>query len=275
MKRAYLATAVLVFPLMAAAQTNVTVAPRINSPGPATGIAPGFSLPGGFNPAAGLFDEFWNDPACTAELHLTDAQRKQLQDATLTQRLALIDGGAEALKAFTRLAALMEADQLDDAAYRQQVNNLAAATGKVVQDVGEMAVSPRRVLTLEQWRKLKPGSARSGLRPRLRPGLRRLYISRQRIRQRLARGRNLTKFRARARPENHPVGALRFSSASAARALRYTRAMSFGKSGGLFNDEPRSGSRTQQQGDGGPRRWRLARQPRPRGIRRLHHRRRR
>jgi Spy/CpxP family protein refolding chaperone len=156
MKRAYLAAAVLVFPLMVAAQTNVTVAPRINSPGPATGITPpGFSLPGGFNPAAALFDEFWNDPACTAELHLTDAQRKQLQDATLTQRLALIDGGADALKAFTRLAALMEADQLDDAAYRQQVNNLAAATGKLVQDVGEMAVSPRRVLTLEQWRKLQ------------------------------------------------------------------------------------------------------------------------
>ncbi len=156
MKLAYLATAVLVFPLMVAAQTNVTVAPRVNSPGPSTGITPpGFSLPSGFNPAAGLFDEFWNDPACTAELHLTDAQRKQLQDATLTQRLALIDGGADALKAFTRLAALMEADQLDDAAYRQQVNNLATATGKLVQDVGEMAVSPRRVLTLEQWKKLQ------------------------------------------------------------------------------------------------------------------------
>ncbi len=156
MKLAYLATAVLVFPLMVAAQTNVTVAPRINSPGPATGITPpGFSLPGGFNPAAGLFDEFWNDPACTAELHLTDAQRKQLQDAALTQRLALIDGSADGLKAFTRLAALMEADQLDDAAYQQQLNNLAAAAGKLVRDLGEMTVSPRRVLTLEQWRKLQ------------------------------------------------------------------------------------------------------------------------
>ena len=155
MKLAYLAAAVLVFPLMVAAQTNITAAPRTNPPAPATGIAPGFSLPGGFNPAAGLFDEFWNDPACTAELHLTDQQRQQLRDATLTQRLALIDGSADALKAFTRLASLMEADQLDDAAYRQQVNNLAAATGKLVQDVGEMAVSPRRVLTLEQYRKLQ------------------------------------------------------------------------------------------------------------------------
>ena len=156
MKLAYLATAVLVFPLMVAAQTNVTVAPRINSPGPATGITPpGFSLPGGFNPAAGLFDEFWNDPACTAELHLTDVQRKQLQDAALTQRLSLIDGGADALRALARLSALLEADQLDDAAYKQQLNNLAVATGKLVQDVGEMIISPRRALTVEQWRKLQ------------------------------------------------------------------------------------------------------------------------
>lgn len=177
MKLAYLAAAVLVFPLMVAAQTNVTVAPRTNIQGPATGItAPGFSLPGGLNPAAlnpaaGLFNEFWNDPACTAELHLTDAQRKQLQAAALTQRLALIDSSADALKAFTRLSAIMEADQLDDAAYQQQLNNLAAAAGKLVEDFGEMTVSPRRVLSLEQWRKLqtwqraKRTAARPGAAP--------------------------------------------------------------------------------------------------------------
>jgi Spy/CpxP family protein refolding chaperone len=151
MKLAFVVTAVLAFPLMAAAQTNVAPAPRT----PPAITAPGFSLPSGLNPAAGLFEQFWNDPACTAELHLTDAQRKQLQDAALTQRLSLIDGGAEALKSFTRLSALMEADQLDDAAYKQQLNNLAAATGKLVQDLGEMTISPRRILTAEQWRKLQ------------------------------------------------------------------------------------------------------------------------
>jgi len=156
MKLAFIATAVLVFPLMVAAQTNVTVAPRTTPQGtPAAGItAPGFPFPGGFNPA-GLFDQFWTDPACAAELHLTDVQRKQLQDAALTQRLSLIDGGADALKALARLSALLEADQLDDAAYKQQLNNLAIAAGKLVQDAGEIAVSPRRVLTVEQWRKLQ------------------------------------------------------------------------------------------------------------------------
>ncbi len=156
MKLAFVITAVLVFPLMVAAQTNVAGAPQTNPQGTPAGItAPGFPFPSGFNPTAGLFDQFWNDPACIAELHLTDAQRKQLKDASLTQSLSLIDRGADALKAFTRLSALLEADQLDDAAYKQQLEILAAAAGKLVLDLGEMTVSTRRVLTLEQWRKLQ------------------------------------------------------------------------------------------------------------------------
>ena len=156
MKLAFIGTAILAFPLMLAAQTNVPVAPRTNPQGAPTGItAPGFPFPDGFNPPAGLFDQFWNDPATAAELHLTDVQLKQLQDAALTQRLSLIDGGADALKAVARLSALLEAAQLDEAAYKQQLNNLAAASGRLIQEVGEMLASPRRVLTVEQWRKLQ------------------------------------------------------------------------------------------------------------------------
>ncbi len=156
MRLAFVVTAVLVFPLMVAAQTSVATAPRTNLQGTAAGVsAPEFPFPSGFNPTAGLIDQFWNDPDFTAELHLTEGQRKQLKDATLNQRLSLIDRGADVLKAFTRLSALLEADQLDDAAYKQQLDILAAAAGKVVLDVGEMAVTPRRVLTLEQWRKLQ------------------------------------------------------------------------------------------------------------------------
>jgi Spy/CpxP family protein refolding chaperone len=177
MRLAFIVTAVLAFPLVVAAQRNITIAPatapQTNSQGTPTGItSPGFSFPGGFTPPAGLFDQFWNDPAFTAELHLTDVQRKQLQDAALTQRLSLIDGGADALKALARLSAIMDADQLDDAAYKQQLNNLAAAAGKLVQDVGEMTISPRRVLTAEQWRKLqdlqraKRAAVRSAVPPR-------------------------------------------------------------------------------------------------------------
>jgi Spy/CpxP family protein refolding chaperone len=156
MKLAFLVTAVLAVPLMVAAQTNDAHAPRTNPQSTPPAItAPGFPFPGGFKPPAGFLDQFWDDPAITAELHLTDLQRKQLQDAALTQQLALIDGGADALKAVAHLSAILQADQLDDPAYKQQLNNLAAASGKIVQDLGEMVVSPRRILTAEQWKKLQ------------------------------------------------------------------------------------------------------------------------
>ncbi|MGA2963791.1 MAG: hypothetical protein ABSD96_19150 [Candidatus Korobacteraceae bacterium] len=156
MKLAFIGTTVLLSSLMVAAQTNVPATPRTNPQGTPAGItAPGFPFPDGFNPPAGLFDQFWNDSAVAAELQLTDVQRKQLQDAALTQRLLLIDGGADALKALARLSALLEADQLDEVAYKEQLNNLAVASGKLVQNVGEMVASPRRVLTVEQWRKLQ------------------------------------------------------------------------------------------------------------------------
>jgi Spy/CpxP family protein refolding chaperone len=153
MRRAVVIAAVLTLSAAAMAQTETRTAPP--SRGPSAPAAPTLPFPGNFTPPAGLFEEFWTDPAVDAELHLSEAQRKQLRDAALNQRLALIDAGADALKSFARLAAIYEADQLDEAAYKQEVNALAAATGKVVQDLGEMAAAPRRVLTTEQWRKLE------------------------------------------------------------------------------------------------------------------------
>ena len=170
MKLALVMAAVLVLPVITMAQMDANRAPQAHPPAASAGpAAPGFPFPGGFTPPAGLFDQFWNDPAIAAELHLTEAQRRQLQAAALAQQLSLIDGGADGLKALARLSALLDADQLDDAAYKQQINNLAAVAGKLVQDVGDMAAAPRRILTLEQWRKLQSlqrARARSSAPPR-------------------------------------------------------------------------------------------------------------
>ena len=157
--RSRLILAIVVFLSAAtmAAQTNViNLEPsRPQAAASATMASPGFSLPGGIQPPAGLFDQFWNDPACASQLHLTDDQRKQLQAASLTQRLSLIDGGADAMKAFVKLSAILEAEPLDDAAYQKQLDEFAAASGKLVQSLGTMAVTPRRVLSTEQWNKLR------------------------------------------------------------------------------------------------------------------------
>lgn len=150
---------VLLLPVAAVAQIEVvggTGGTRAHAQSVATGTAaPEFPFPGGFKPPDGFFDEFWKDPAIADQLHLSDEQRKQLQDAALTQRLALIDSGAEAFKAFLKLSAALDAEPYDDAAYNRQLSELAAATGKAVQNVGEMAAAPRRILTTEQWAKLQ------------------------------------------------------------------------------------------------------------------------
>src|ERR1700686_314344 len=78
---------VLLLPIMAVAQIEVVGGTRSHTPAaaPAGDAAPGFSLPGGFKAPEGLLDDFWSDPATAGELHLSDAQRKQLQDAALAQ----------------------------------------------------------------------------------------------------------------------------------------------------------------------------------------------
>jgi Spy/CpxP family protein refolding chaperone len=104
---------------------------------------------------SGLLDEFWKDPAFAAEIHLTDAQRKQLDEAALLHRLALVDGGAESFKAVIKLSAILDAEPFDDAAYQKQLDELTASSGKLIQTFGAMVSTPRRVLNSEQWAKLE------------------------------------------------------------------------------------------------------------------------
>jgi Spy/CpxP family protein refolding chaperone len=151
-----LVAVLLVLPAVAFAQTNPgSATPAHSQAAPAIGVAPGFSLPNGLDLPKGLFDAFWDDPAMAAELQLTAAQKKQLRDAALKQQLAVIDGSADALKAFVQISAILNAEELDDAAYKQQLDSLSAASGKIIHEVGEMVVAPRRVLTSEQYQKLK------------------------------------------------------------------------------------------------------------------------
>ena len=155
MKLAYLATAVLVFPLMVAAQTNVTVAPRIESTRSGNGHCSGIFASGRLQSRRGALRRVLE----RSGLHRRIAPHRRAAQAIAgchaDPALGAHRWQRRCLKSLYPSGSLLEADQLDDAAYRQQVNNLAAATGKLVQDVGEMAVSPHRVLTLEQYRKLQ------------------------------------------------------------------------------------------------------------------------
>jgi Spy/CpxP family protein refolding chaperone len=145
----------LTLSVAAFAQTGPASGAQARSQSPAASASPSFGLPKGLDLPKGLFDPFWDDPAIVAELQLTASQKKQLREAALKQQLAVIDGGADAMKAFVHISAILDAEELDDAAYKQQLDKLSAASGKVIHDIGEMVVTPRRILSPEQYQKLK------------------------------------------------------------------------------------------------------------------------
>ena len=106
-------------------------------------------------PPMEMLGQWWKNPEVASELRLTEAQIKQLDQAHLTTRLALIDSGADALKALTRAQAALEADQFDEAGYNQQVAALSTDAANLVKTLGQTALTMRRVLSAEQWKKLE------------------------------------------------------------------------------------------------------------------------
>jgi Spy/CpxP family protein refolding chaperone len=165
-------TAVVIVVLLLAA---VAVAQE-TAPAPAQGVPrtprpamPGLAMPGMemFHPPAALQGEFWKDPALVADLHLTQAQISALEQASLNTKLAAIDSGAGALKSFVQLQALLNADQVDQAAYNAQLAALSTAADKLIKDFGGMALTVRKTLTADQWHKLEALRAeRRAMRPR-------------------------------------------------------------------------------------------------------------
>ena len=154
MKPKLLIAVLLILSAVAFAQTGSEGGAAARPQASTANVPPRFGLPNGLDLPKGLFDSFWDDPAMAAELQLTPTQ-KQLRAAALKQQLAVIDGGADALKALVHSSAILDAEDLDEAAYKKQIDDLSAAFGKIIHEIGDMAVTPRRVLSPEQYQKLK------------------------------------------------------------------------------------------------------------------------
>jgi Spy/CpxP family protein refolding chaperone len=122
---------------------------------------------------AGLFSEWWKNPEIASELHLTDAQKSQLDQASLSMKLAGIDALANAGKSLVSLQAQLESDQFSESVYGQQVDQLSSAASRLIKDVGQGVLTMRKTLTPEQWHKLqawqhsrRPGMTRAPGEPR-------------------------------------------------------------------------------------------------------------
>ncbi|MBZ5566513.1 MAG: hypothetical protein LAN64_01550 [Acidobacteriia bacterium] len=128
--------------------------------------SPDVPFMGGWHPPAALMSDWWNNPDVANELRLTETQKKQLEQVSTNLKLTVIDAGASGLKSYVRLQSLLDADQLDKAAYNQELDAASAAAGRLIKDFGQMALSVRSTLTADQWHKLESMKAAGRMRPR-------------------------------------------------------------------------------------------------------------
>ncbi|HXE90504.1 MAG TPA: Spy/CpxP family protein refolding chaperone [Terriglobales bacterium] len=120
--------------------------PRARTPAPPE--PPGQPHPHGLG-------KWWKDSKVAAELQLSEAQIKQIEQTFLEHRLKLIDLRANLEREETKLQPLIEADQPDEAQVGAQVDRLVAARGQLEKANTMMMLAIRKVLTVEQWKKLQ------------------------------------------------------------------------------------------------------------------------
>ena len=136
--------------------TLITVAAVAQGPGP-MGMGPGG--PGshdiGMGHHRGPFGAWWKNSEVVKELQLTDAQVKQIEQTFLDYRLKLIDLRADVERQETKLQPLLEADQPNEQQVSSQVDAVVAACGKLEKANTMMMLAIRRVLSVDQWKKLQ------------------------------------------------------------------------------------------------------------------------
>jgi len=118
----------------------------------------------GMGPHHGPFGTWWKNSEVVKELQLTDAQVKQIEQTFLDYRLKLIDLRADVERQETKLQPLLEADQPSEHEVSSQVDALVAARGKLEKTNTMMMLAIRRVLSVDQWKKLQAIERRRGPR---------------------------------------------------------------------------------------------------------------
>jgi Spy/CpxP family protein refolding chaperone len=103
----------------------------------------------------GPFGAWWKNSEIAKEIELTPDQTKQIEQKFLDSRLKLIDERADLEKQETLLRAMMEEDRPEEARVGAQLDKLVSARGRLEKENAMMMLSIRRVLSVEQWKKLQ------------------------------------------------------------------------------------------------------------------------
>jgi len=99
--------------------------------------------------------KWWRDSETVKQLALSDGQATQIEQAFTDSKMRLIDMMASLQKEELRLETLINADQPNENAVSNQVDQVVQARGKLEKEHAMMMLSIRRLLTLEQWKKLQ------------------------------------------------------------------------------------------------------------------------
>jgi Spy/CpxP family protein refolding chaperone len=115
--------------------------------------------------------KFWKDSALMQKIGVTDEQIRKIEKIFQDHRLDLIDLHAALEKQEAILEPLVEADQPDEAQVVAQIDKVAQARANLEKSNAQMLLAIRRVLTVDQWKKLRdlPGVAPFQARPVRRP----------------------------------------------------------------------------------------------------------
>lgn len=100
-------------------------------------------------------ERWWSNPETAQRVGLTADQRKRMDDIFQQYRLQLVDLDGAVRKAEIVMEPLVSAEQPDEARILAQIDKVAQARADLEKANARMLFDIRRVLTVEQWKKLQ------------------------------------------------------------------------------------------------------------------------
>ena len=115
--------------------------------------------------------KWWKDSELMRKIGVSDEQVQKIEKIFQNHRLELIDLHAALEKQEAILEPLIEGDQPDEAQVIAQIDKVAQARANLEKSNAQMLLAIRRVLTVDQWKKLRdrPGFALAPTGPRFGP----------------------------------------------------------------------------------------------------------
>jgi Spy/CpxP family protein refolding chaperone len=109
--------------------------------------------------AQGEHGKWWHNPKLVAELKLTDAQSKAMDDTLQQHRETLIDLRATVQRAEVEFEPMMKEDQPNESQILAQIDKIAQARAELEKANARFLLAIRSKLSPEQWKQLQADRA--------------------------------------------------------------------------------------------------------------------